>query len=413
MAEFPVLQKRSSFGEKNDLTSAAATNCAKVRRIHDEVIEHLDQLYTKFEERITKDEFRIVSHYDQKMNIIKEEVSVMKRTFMNLEKDIIGTEEDSEVSRLRLFVKKQWKDIQQLLDLYKRNKEQIQELIQTNNQLKNDHMGCVKRIKCYALENRKLQLALRDVKKSTFSPSDSSHSKDEIDSQNCVSTNEVPDKKAEEGIFDHLKQDKYDKKQVIKMYEEYINKVQKESNNTIQNLKKQLSYAKRTVKQLKEEKLNLINDRSKLEILFLECVEEVRKNKGTVTLPEAKMNIMELFMFNDKLLQILYESTFIRNYIEEALPFINHTKSYRKEVKTRNKSQESHLTNTEVMNGKKLLKANTANEMKIRRQVFNAPVHNIMAKDKNTQLKREKFNGKLYGTKLTIGNDYLANPFLL
>eukprot|EP00826_Nyctotherus_ovalis_P002265 TRINITY_DN10438_c0_g1_i3.p1 TRINITY_DN10438_c0_g1~~TRINITY_DN10438_c0_g1_i3.p1 ORF type:complete len:215 (+),score=38.41 TRINITY_DN10438_c0_g1_i3:73-717(+) len=208
----------------------------------------------------------------------------------------------------------------------------------------------------------------------------------------------------------------------------YVRKLRNESKHAIDNLRKQLSYAQKVIKQLKEEKLDLINDRNSLEILFLHCVEEVQKSKApniqdissvdVRRMPitgEEKVKIMELFMSNDELLQVLYENVFTKHYSKEykAFPSIvprANARSCLKETPDRNKSLEPHLAN-----GKHLLgsKTNFANETKIRKHVPNAPAYNTISKCKITSSKKEEFKGKLFGTKLTIGSNYLLSPFLL
>lgn len=442
MAEVSASHKKSSTSEKTreaftepqtELAEylaknipAAAGNYNKILRLREEMADHLERLNSQVEEKIVKDEFKIVTNYDHKMNVIKKELSAMKKAFMSLEQDIIGTGEGSEVSRLRLFVRKQWGDIQQLLDLCRRDKDQIQELVRLNNQLTNDHAACAKRIKCYALANRKFQIALKNASEGVCHSDVSSHSRDDTDSQSSVTTCEFVDKKTE-GVFGYLKQEHFSKLQTIEKCEEYVRKLTSESQNAIDNLKKQLSYAKKTIKQLKEEKLDLVNDKNSLETLFLECVKEVQKNKASSIqdtasvdvrkMPitsEEKAKVMELFMFNDELLQVLYENVFTKHYSKEykALPSIvprANARSCLKETPNRNKSLEP------VANGKHLSrsKTNFANETNIKKQVPNAPACNTISKSRITSFKKEEFKGKLFGTKLTIGSNYFLSPFLL
>ena len=94
----------------------ALGNYTKIHKLHNEMSDYLDSLNDKLKERIIKNECAIITNYDGKMTIIKDELSDMKNAYNELERDILGTGENTEISRLQKMIRKQWNDIQNLLE---------------------------------------------------------------------------------------------------------------------------------------------------------------------------------------------------------------------------------------------------------------------------------------------------------
>jgi len=453
---------------KGKLPPGTLGNYMKIMEIHDEMLGFLGKFNSKIGDTIQKEEAEIICAYEKKIIAAQKELDMIKDAYGKDEKEKFEAMKTAEMKRLEALTKKQHEDLEMLTEICERQKKEITRLTLLNEQLQKDQAGIDKRLKKSVKENKKLiieisalkqKLAMSDISLSPTNLNTDLNNSSPNESKNLeisieLSPHNLKDKNTET-LISLLKDKKYDKEQALFRCEEYLNKTCSRYENYISKLKSQLYSEKKQLQKIKTHQTYAIATRSELENLFLECVEEIRckishKNIVEGEFPEIdpyqlkklpvlpaheKIKIMETFMMNDKLLQVLYDAMFGTYKTEEKniktaqeLPtlaprsnsFYGNYMNNRKEASLRNNNnnksfidaKNSHLpeySEKELPNfisGRPVMrsKSNMSVEKKLRKQIYNAPIHTITAKGKLMISKRNQgvqFKEKLYGKKVT------------
>ena len=185
----------------------------------------------------------------------------------------------------------------------------------------------------------------------------------------------------------------------------------------IEKYKQQLMNEKKLTKKLRQEKLDIIASKNEFERLFVECVKEIRSEISTEETieinelkkpftPEEKKKIMNCFIMNNKLVQVLYDHVFTKNYSKEfnALPSLllklNPCLDKKKAILSRNMTVIGRLGGTKGILKKDSIQSrmNSINSMKCKQQRLSTTANNFV--NRTFYMSSDKFKTQLIGTKL-------------
>ena len=345
------LPKKDSLPQKTSLNylkkevPIAAGNYSRILKLNEEMSVYLEKLDATIGGKIAKDEFEIIIVYQDKMQSLYKELDTIKEAYSKAAEGEMSINKDIET--LKVIIRKQWDDIKVSLDLCKKYKLQIQELLQLNEQMKSNQKGHEKQLKKYMLENKRLKSLVIELE-------NKKENRTTIKSNTSV---ELPRRTYAQRTIE-LQKPLLNTKEVLKeditsieQYNEYIKNINEYYEYNINKLKKQLRLEKNMRYKLKLQKRNSKDD---LEELFLDCVEEVcsrylndnldiKKLRKLIT-SDDKRNIMMSFITSQRFIDLLHViKEDIRNMIE--LPSLMDYRSMKRLEEQNNSKRNKNFAN--------------------------------------------------------------------
>ena len=152
--------KSAIFKYMRDKVPIAAGNYGKILTLKDEMANFVEELNSKIGEKITKDELKIISDYEYRIDKMLREMSIIKTQYLELVKSMSEKEIQKQIESLKQTIKNKNDEIYNYICNCNDYKKQIQLLTEQNYQLKRDHEGCAILIKKHLLKNVKLLTTL-------------------------------------------------------------------------------------------------------------------------------------------------------------------------------------------------------------------------------------------------------------
>jgi len=360
----PISMRRSSmYSSQTDVPAKILATYGKIYGLYEELNKQLNTLSSNIGSAAEKKSKALLAAFQQKILSLQDELASYKEKIQKYKNLIENDENES---------KSPFKTVEEALKLSKiceRQKIRIEQLEQAHEFAEKDHDFLKQQLKKAKQENRLLKKELDGMEKSSRARTSitgeftSMMYKNSRNTENGIGNQSktVMEKSGDSNLFNLAQSPTNIRKsedflktlnlpqEIIANISKFINENSQKYEKTIEMLQNQLKNAKNELHKLKKEQSNLISNKSELEQLFYECVEEKRKQilvqkaqenrkalllsptaKLSLSKPINKIQIMEAFMTNEKLLVALYNLIFKNNELVKQNENNNKSVNYEK-----------------------------------------------------------------------------------